>query len=345
MDANPPLPTPPLPRSAWDGFLVGEENALAHAGVMALARGEVAGISPLVVHGPSGSGKTRLLEGLVAERIARRPDSAVAILGAEAFAASCAEAADRRGGFGELRERFRRLDLFVIEDLHAMEDAPLALNELAHTLDALEEAGAAVAASARTGPGRWSGWPARLVSRLVGGLAVRVDPPGPESRRRFLWERARARGLSPSSEAIEAMAGAAGDYRSLDGLLARLALANRVERRPIDEGLVASTAAEGPAPGRVEAVDRIARAVAARFGVTARDLRSASRRRALVVPRHLAIFLARTWTGSSFASLGAYFGRRDAATIRHACRAAADRLAADPAMAAEVAAIERVSVG
>src|SRR5206468_11527569 len=117
-------------------------------------------------------------------------------MGAEAFAAACAEAAGRRGGWAELRERFRGLDLFVLEDLHALERAPLALEELTHTLDALDEAGAAVAVSARAGPGQWSGWPRRLVNRLRGGLAVRIDPPGLAARRRYVHDQAARRGLA-----------------------------------------------------------------------------------------------------------------------------------------------------
>src|SRR5947208_7209049 len=195
----------------WDDFLTGPENELAYASVLALARGDNKGLSPLVVHGPSGVGKSRLLSGLVSERLLRRPESSVAHVGAEAFAAACAEAAGQPGGWAELRGRFRGLDLFVIEDLHALERAPLALAELSHTLDALDEAGASVAVSARTGPGQWSGpgWPPRLVSRLVGGLAVRVDPPSLASRRRYLLDRARGRGLSVSAEAVDSLAEAA----------------------------------------------------------------------------------------------------------------------------------------
>src|SRR3954451_12787087 len=174
MDRAPDRPGTPI-ANPWDGFVAGPENLLAQAGVMALARGEP-GISPLVVHGPSGVGKSRLLAGLVSERLLRRPESSVAHLGGEAFAAACAEAAGRLGGWAELRERFRGVDLFVLEDLHALERAPLALQELSHTLDALDGAGAAVAVSGRVGPGHWSGWPPWLVNRLVGGLAVRVDP-------------------------------------------------------------------------------------------------------------------------------------------------------------------------
>ncbi len=235
MDPTPPaLPEPDAPLAPavshpWDGFLAGPENELAHASVLALARGDGEGISPLVLHGPSGVGKSRLLAGLVAERLLRRPESAVAHLGAEAFAAACAEAAGQPGGWAELRARFRRLDLFVLEDLHALERAPLALGELTHTLDALDEVGAAVAVSARVGPGQWSGWPSRLVNRLIGGLAVRIDPPGLASRRRYLLERARSRGVSLTADAVEALAEAADGYRTLDGWLARLALTARLE--------------------------------------------------------------------------------------------------------------------
>jgi len=338
-DDRPPSPLP------WDGFLSGPENALALAGVTALARGESEGLSPLVVHGPAGSGKSRLLAGLVGERLMRRPGSSLAHLGAEAFAAACAEAAGRPGGWADLRERFRGVDLLVLEDLHALARAPLALAELTHTLDALADRGAAVAVSAREGPGQWRDWPARLVSRLTGGLAVRVDPPGLATRRRYLLDRARDRGLPMASAAVDLMAEAADGYRTLDGWLARLALSARLDRRAIDRALAAAVLADdgldvasdpdtpGPVVGLAE-IDPIARAVAQRFGLQVRELRSATRRAGVAGPRHLAMHLARTLTGESFRAIGRYFGRRDPATVRHACRAAAARLAADPALAA-----------
>ena len=160
------------------------------AAAQAMARGEREGISPLVVHGPSGVGKSRLLAGLVAERLRRQPGSSVAHLDAQAFAAACLEAAGTAAGAGwsALRGRFRCVDLFVLEDLEGLERAPLARDELAHTLDALEAAGAAVAVSARSAPGTWPRleWSVRLVNRLLGGLVVRIAPPVLASRRRYV---------------------------------------------------------------------------------------------------------------------------------------------------------------
>jgi chromosomal replication initiator protein len=340
----------------WDGFVTGPENALAHASVLALARGEP-GLSPLVVHGPSGVGKSRLLSGLVTDCLRRRPGSAVAHLEAEAFAATCAEASGQAGGWAELRGRFRALDLFVLEDVHALERAPLALAELVPTLDALDEAGASVAISARSGPGQWTGWPPRLVNRLVGGLAVRVDPPGLASRRRFVLDRARTIGLALAAEAVEALAGAGDGYRTLDGWLARLALAARIGpdrdrkgesgkdnargRRPLDRSMVADILADEELDSSSATIAAVARAVADRFGVRLGDLRGETRRQAVVAPRHLAMHLARLVTGQSFQAIGTYFGRRDPATVRHACKAAAARLAADPSLAAAAATLGR----
>jgi chromosomal replication initiator protein len=328
-----------IPSQPWDGFVIGPENALAHASVLALARGEDSGVSPLVVHGPAGVGKSRLLKGLVSEWLRRRPGSALAHLDAETFAAACAEAANKLGGWAELRGQFRNLDLLVLEDVHTLERAPLALGELTHTLDALADLGAGVAVSARMGPGQWQGWPLRLVNRLSGGLAVRVDPPGLASRRRYLLDRARSRGVKLAADAVETLAEAADGYRILDGWLARLALSARVERRAIDASLAASILDEACLPRSCVAIDDVARAVADRFGVTLRDLRSASRRASVATPRHLAMHLARSLTGLSFVAVGRYFGGRDPATVRHACKAAANRLATDPSLAAAVEAV------
>ena len=87
-------------------------------------------------------------------------------------------------------------------------------------------------------------------------------------------------------------------------------------------------------------IDTIARDVARRFGIRLSLLRGPSRRASVVTARHLAMYLARTFTGSSFAAIGTYFGGRDSATVRHACKAAAMRLNTDPTLAAAVASLE-----
>ena len=311
-------------------------------------RGEVEGYSPLVLHGPSGAGKSRLLDGLVADRLARAPESSVARLTAESFALERAEAAksDQADAWGGFRERFRDLDLFIIEDIHAFERSPVAFDELTHTLDALLAIGAAIAVSSRSGPGSWTGWPSRLVDRFLGGLSVRVETPGVESRRRFAFETARSRGLTLASDALDLLAETlAAGYRELDGILQRIALSARLNLKShndqylIDKAFVVSVlSTDADANSSVE-LDDLVRAVAARFGLKPRDLRALDRHKMVVEPRHLAMLLTRELTALSFAKIGDYFHHRDPATVRHACRASAARLAADPALAAVAEAI------
>lgn len=346
IDSNgPPDPAPDL--GPWDDLIEGPENALALAGVRSLARGEREGISPLVLHGPSGVGKSRLLAGLVADRLRRRPGASAAHVDAETFAAACAVAArqDMGAGWAEFRARFRAVDLLVIEDLDGLLRAPLALEELIHTLDTLDERGAAVAVSTRTGPGQWAelGWPSRLVNRLQGGLAVRLDPPGVDARRRYLLQQAQARNVPLAADSVESLAQSADGYRTLDGWLARLVLGSRLDPAVgggrLDPTETAAILDDEPRLAAAPVtIDEVARAVAARFGVRLRELRGPSRRAAVAELRHLAMHLARLHTDASFAVIGQYFGKRDPATVRHACKAAAARLKADPALAAEVAA-------
>jgi chromosomal replication initiator protein len=306
----------------WDGFLVGSENALAFAAAQALARGEPVAAAPLVVHGPSGSGKSRLLAGLVAERLRRRPGAAVAHLDAAELIAPAGDAPPAT--------RLDGVELLALDDLAALGRAPARLGELAGTLDALHAAGGVAVVTASEPPAAWPArWPARLVSRLRGGLVVGLRPPGPELLRRHALDRARAFGLALSPETLDALA-AAGGFREVDGRLARLRLAARL-------GDETDAGDDPPAPTTTDpdaAIAAIARRVARRFGVRLADLRGPDRRAALVLPRHLAVYLARRHTGASFARLGRYFGRRDTRTIRHACAAAAARLQADPALAA-----------
>ncbi len=346
-------PQGPLPHP-WDGFLTGAENELAFAGAQALARGERAGISPLVVHGPSGVGKSRLLAGLAAEWLRRHPQATIAHGNAADFADGCVEAArnNESGGWSELRAHYRSAGLLVLDDLENLERAPLAHNELLYTLDALDATGAAVAVSCHAPPGQWprAAWPARLVNRLLGGLVVRIEPPGLVSRRRYILEQARARGLSLSAEATESLAATADGYRTLHGWLSRLTLQSKVELQPgrrssknhpasspttLDLTTVATILREETELATTRlTVDQITRAVAKRFGVRMSALRGPGRQASVVEARHLAMHLVRLHTGLSFAAIGAHFGGRDPATVRHACKATLGRLSADPALAA-----------
>jgi len=193
----------------WDDLLTGAENELAFAEAQALAQGNRMGISPLVVHGPSGVGKSRLLAGLVVEWLRRQLRSTVAHLTAAEFAKDCVQATsyNGEGSWSQLWAQYRNVQLLVLDDLEGLERIPLARGELIHTLDALDALGASIAISYRTLPSQWprTMWPPQLVNRLIGGLVVRINPPGLALRRRHILQQARAQGLVSRQPTFEGL--------------------------------------------------------------------------------------------------------------------------------------------
>ena len=346
--------SPAAPEAAahpWDGYLTGPENELAMAAAQAMARGEHRGLSPLVVYGPAGVGKSRLLAGLVAERLRREPGSAVAHLDAETFAATYAEAAGEPGtgdGWSALRDRLRTVDLLILEDLEGLLRAPGRATSCAYARRArglwrrrggLGADGARdLAASRMAGP---AGQP------VAGGLD-RADRPAraglppplcPQPRRRARPDapgrgrRAARRGRRriPHPRWLARPDGARGPARVQTGR--RQGPCTRCADGRRDPG-------RGDGPGQSRRVDRLDRPVR----------RRAVRRPARDAPRPQPAGIDRRGeapgdvprsrhTGSSFAAIGAYFGDRDPATVRHACRAVVERLATDPALAAVASAI------
>ena len=355
----------------WDGYLTGPENELAMAAAQAMARGEHIGISPLVVYGPSGVGKSRLLSGLVTEWVHRQPDSRVVSLDAQTFIAACMEATAKAGrmGWSSLHTQFRSAHLFVLEDLEGLERGPIAWDEFVHTLDVLEATGASMAFSVRTPPATWplSIWPRRLVARLVNGLTAPITAPGLTSRRRYVLHHAALQGIILQAEAVETLAQAADGYRTLEGWLFRLAIECRLAHRPGTEGntrdiglsipesrefpslqpmpldprtVVTILADETQLAESPVSINVITDVVAAQFGIRPGVLRGSSRRASIVRVRHVAMYLARKFTSLSFVAIGANFGNRDAATVRHACKTTSQRMRADPILAAVITRLE-----
>jgi chromosomal replication initiator protein len=346
----------------WDGFLTGPENELAMAAAQTMATGQYDGISPLVIYGPSGVGKSRLLASLVTEWLQHQCGSTVAHLDAQAFAKVCSEAATRPGGVGwaALRGQFRSVDLFVLEDIEGLERVPWARGELVHTLDALTTNGAAVAVSAQSPPATWvpQHWPCRLVNRLQGGLAVRIAPPALASRRRYVLRCTRQHDVTLKAEAIEALAEAADGYRTLDGWILRLALEARLKwnerdgspglnvpeacqalpRCALDPHTVATILADETLLTKQRlTIHIVVRGVADWFGIRLSTLRGPGRQASVVAARQIAMHLARILPGLSFGAIGNYFGGRDRASVRYACKMAMVRLNADPDLAASIA--------
>jgi chromosomal replication initiator protein len=312
-------------------FIIGPENRLVCVAVESILRGTAARYSPIVLHGPSGVGKSHLALGVAAAwtaRVRRRP---VLYATALDFARELNDAFETQM-LEDFRERYRRTSLFIMEDVGHLAGRLTAQRELVATLDVLAEEGADVLVTASAAPGQLRGLIAPVVSRLTGGLTVPLVRPGPQARLEIVRRLAESRSIKLEEPLASALAdGLEGTVPELYGALLQLALSAQLDGTGIDAEHVKRCLA-GRTGRNAPSLREIAQATARHFSLKVAELRSSSRRRAVVTARGVAMYLARTLTGMSLQQIGRYFGGRDHTTVSYGCSTTKRLVETEPAI-------------
>jgi chromosomal replication initiator protein len=281
--------------------------------------------NPLTLHGPPGCGKTRLADDLATEVAHDAPDRIVRALSASDFATLDESPSEHGGGKKELLQA----DLLIVEDLQFL--PARTVETFVQILDRGLARRQQLVFTASTGPALLDEVPSRLTSRLSAGLVVALAPLSPQSRLAYLRHRTDERRLRLSDDVVAWLAtNSSGSARQLEGALTRAERLGISLGRPLDVTDLQEIFAE-EAEARRPTMDRIVQQVGRYFRVEPRDLCSAGRSRAVLVPRQVGMYLARQLTGLSLEQIGAYFGR-DHSTVLHACRKVEQSLAGDAAL-------------
>jgi chromosomal replication initiator protein len=291
--------------------------------------------NPLFIQGRTGSGKSHLVSALVKEFTYRFPESIARYSTVDELLA------DLASQFESQTSDLDACDLLVVEDLQRLRPTRPSewLSErLAQTFDQLLRRNCQLVFTADVGPAHLSSFTARLRDRVGAGLVVGIDPPGLSSRLKILEEKARRKQLPLPAEILAWLAERlTGGVRQLKGAIAKLTLLKKQVGR-LDLPTVArhfreeSTATE-------PTLDAVSTCVSKRYEVSAGDLRSRRRSQKVVLPRQVAIYLARELTGLAFDRIGAYFGGRDHSTALYAFQKVQQGIKGDLELAGTVKAI------
>ncbi len=309
----------PVPQS-FESFVVGPCNALAREAAFALAHGRQLGVSPLFLAAEPGLGKTHLARAIVLETRSAGLER-VYYASAESFTSELMTAlrANRMAAF---KRRFRQeCDLLVLEDVQFLRGKSATQLELFHTVEHLLDAGAKVVLSADRMPKAIPELDERLRSQLASGLVAEMDSPDAEVRRRILRSKAAAGGVRLPDECLERLVDRVrGSVRDLEGALIQLVASASLLKRPIDLELT-EAALQKVAPGSARVTrlgpEAVITVVAGFFKTTPAALSSRSRRRDVVVPRQLAMYLCRRYSDASLQRIGDALGREHPA-VSHA---------------------------
>lgn len=328
-----PLLDPAVP---YRDFVAGEENALVRVARRVVLE-DVRDHLPLVICGPTGTGKTFLAEGLAeAWRQAAAGREVLRTTGVD-FARQYADACDT-DSIGDFRESSSRAGLILVDAIHRLVAKERAAREFCFQLESWLAAGKIVIVTSLPSPPDWANCGeanAGLASRLSAGLVLPLALPSLDARRELLTYFAQQRALDLSDDLIaflaERVPGAVTTTPSPRDLLAaliQLESTAKLTGSGIDAGLIESLF-QPKSPGGDIAFKHVQAAVVKRFGITADELRSSSRRQSLVRARGVAILLARRLTGESLQSLGKSLGNRDHSTIHHALQTIEQAVADD----------------
>jgi len=297
-------------------FLVLPENRFAFEAVASVGEGQP---RPVFLHGPSGVGKSHLARHAVRLFLSRQPNARVQHLTAAEFAAEFSEASSNRS-IPLFQSATRDFELFVLEDVQALDRRPETQEQLLALCNDLTAARCQIIWTSRHSPGELGGCLKKLVSRFRAGVLAQLKAPGRDSRIRLVQHFAEAQQLAVTPETAVLIAdGLAVSPRELWAALVQLdSLANQ-HRRLLDSDLVRRFLRQEVVPPKPRLED-ICRAVARQFGISASQLRSRQQSRGVVVPRQCAMHLARQLSGRSLQQIGKYFGGRDHSTVIHACQ-------------------------
>jgi chromosomal replication initiator protein len=332
-------PPPVDPGHTFERFVIGAGNRLAHSAALAVAELPGEAYNPLFLHGSPGLGKTHLLGAIVDYLHRRRPELTVHYTTAERFTTEFVGAL-RKDGPERFKQRYRKLDALLIDDVQALEGKEHTQDEFVHTFNALHASGKQIVLSSDRPPEALARLAERLRDRFGWGLCVELESPDLRTRTALLWRMTVEGRLELRDPAAlkEIAATVIGNVRRLQGAMTRVAAFSSMLSEPLTPALAeralqpqSTPSSGGPHPvGDPEgpSVDAIQEAVCSILGVSRQELLSPTRTARVAEARQLSMYLARDLTPLSLAQIARRF-KRDHTTVLHAVRAVSSRL--DPA--------------
>ncbi len=301
--------------ATFETFVVGSANKLAFAAAENAVQ-QPGKINPLLVFGSTGTGKTHLLEAIWSETKRRNRHVHAVYVTAEQFTSAFTEAL-RTTGLPNFRQKFRGVDLLILDDIQFFVGKRATLVELLHTFDALMQKGRQLVASANCAPSELTGLGQELCSRFTSGMTADLGPPDYGTRLGIVRQRAAALGVALTDDVQEFVATHFTQHaRELNGALNRLHAVSRIRAETITRATAEEALAElCQQHNRPVQLKDIERTVCEAFELGPSSLQSRRRLQTLNPPRMLAMWLARKHTRAALKEIGEFFGRRSHSTV------------------------------
>lgn len=322
-------------RYTFDNFIAGESNQLAYSAAQAVAEqpGKTR-FNPLVIYGATGLGKTHLVQAIGNRILERNRSLRVLYTTSERFTIEYINAI-QHNKVNEFSAFYRSVDVLIVDDIQFFEGKEKTQDNFFHTFNALHQLGKQIILTSDRPPKELRDVDERLISRFQWGLIADIQPPDYEMRLAILQRKSQDEGVEIPREVLEYIARhVTTSVRELEGCLisfiAKVSLDGRLPSIELAKEVLRGLL--GPVETLAVTIDDIKNAVAAHYNISVSLLEGKTRKHEVVLPRQVAMYLAKQLTSLSLKSIGLHFGGRDHTTVLHSIQMIEEYLTTEPSV-------------
>ncbi len=325
------------PRYTFDSFVVGNFNELPYAAAMAVTKSPGSVYNPLFVYGLVGLGKTHLLQAIGNEILKNHPQKKVKYVSSEKFTSEVV-AGVRNKEMEPFKYRYRNTDVLIIDDIQFLAGREKTQEEFFNIFNVLYENNRQIILSSDRPPKAIQSLAERLRSRFEGGMIADISSPDLETRIAILKTKAQEKGIVLKEELYNYIASSIQrNIRELEGILNRLAAYQRMNNQEVDLNIAKALLKNVlSAPTQMVTPKKIIQVVVDFYDLKEKDLLNPSRKKEIVKPRQIAMYLLREELKSSFPFIGRKFGGKDHTTAIHAYQKICRELVIDKKLEGEI---------
>ena len=306
------------PRYTFDAFVIGNGNQFARAASLAVAERPSKAYNPLFLYGGVGMGKTHLMHAIGHEVKRLQPTSNICYVSAEKFTNEMITSL-RNDRMTSFRDRFRSVDVLLIDDIQFIAQKERTQEEFFHTFNALHENMKQIVIASDRPPKELAEIEDRLRSRFEMGLIADIQPPDLETKVAILQKKAESEQVQlPADVALFVASNVRTNVRELEGAMTRLIAWCQLNHMEITLASTQQCLKQFiDMQVRKITIEAIQRAVSENFGMRPADLKQKNNSHNVVVPRQIAMFLAKQMTEASLPEIGRQFGNKHHTTVMH----------------------------
>ena len=329
------------PRYLFETFVVGPFNELAHAAAQAVSKKPGANYNPLFIYGATGLGKTHLIQA-VGNHIKRGAGKKVYYVTSEQFGLDYVNALQTNKAIN-FKEKYRKYDLLVMDDVQFFGGKDKMQDELFHLFNSFYENNKQIIFSADKPPKFIAGLEDRLRTRFEGGMMVDVIKPDYESRLAIMRTKLKNTPFYPADEILDFLASVIQDsIRELEGMLNTIVCQSQLKNRNLSLVEVKQLIKNNLKPKKTVSIKNVADIVADFYHINERELYEKTRKKEVVKPRQVIMYLLREDFSTSYPYIGQKLGGRDHTTVIHAYEKIKNDLSTDTVLSQEVEQIRRL---